>query len=206
MKRPVFLSLSSCVLFGIAAPVLGQHQHEGDVIIGRSSSSRLLFEADLNEIRPLEAVNGLLKGWAGDEPGFEALMEDVPDEGLYKLAPGAQIWLEAISLDPALKAHDPLNPLLLMDSPGDQLFLGNHELHDHVIWHVDSLDAGFNPLQTVWYGTFKLVDKGTTAYSDSDPFTLGFTNAPEPGTLGLLFLGSWAAFRRRGGVRRAVCA
>ena len=202
MKRAILLSLSSCVLFGMAAaPVLGQHQHEGDVIIGRSTSSQLLIEADLDEIRPLEAVNGLLKGWAGEEPGFEALMEDEPDEGFYRLAPGAQIWLEAISLDPALKVHNPLNPLLVIDSPGDQLFLGDHELHDHVIWHVDSLDAGFNPLQTVWYGTFKLVDKGTTAYADSDPFTLGFTNVPEPGTLGLLFLGSWAAFRRRKTVR-----
>ena len=205
MKRGILLWSCLAVTFGVAvAPVVG-HQHEGDVIIGRSGSGRLLFEANLNEIRPLEAVNGLLKGWAGDEPGFEALMEDEPDEGFYRLAPGARIWLEAISLDPALKAHNPLNPLLVVDSPGDQLFLGDHELHEHVIWHVDSLDAGHNPLQTVWYGTFKLVDKGTTAYADSDPFTLGFTNVPEPGTLGLMFLGSWAAFRRRRAVRRAVC-
>lgn len=198
MKRAILLSLSSCVMFGIAtAPVLGQHQHEGDVVIGRSGSGQLKLEADLDHVRVLEDVNGLLNGWAGDEPGFEALLEDEPDEGFYRLASGAQIWLEGISLDPALKVHNPLNPSLLIDSPGDQLFLGDHELHDHVIWHVDSLDTGFNPLQTVWYGTFKLVDKGTTAYADSDPFTLGFTNVPEPGTLGLLFMGSLAALRRR---------
>jgi len=93
MKRGILLWSCLAITFGVAvAPVVG-HQHEGDVIIGRSGSGRLLFEANLNEIRPLEAVNGLLKGWAGDEPGFEALMEDEPDEGFYRLAAGARIWL-----------------------------------------------------------------------------------------------------------------
>ncbi len=204
MKRVSLLLSVPAVLAGITAGPAFAHQHEGDVIIGRSASGQLRFEADLDEPRLLTAVNRLLKGWAADEPGFEALLEDEPDEGFYRLAPGAQIWLEGILLDPALKARNPLNPLLVIDSPGDQLLLGDQELHDHVIWHVDSLDAGYDPLQTVWQGTFRLVDKGTTGYAASEPFSLSFTTVPEPGTLALLLAGSLTAVRRRKAGRAAA--
>lgn len=196
MKNAILMS--SALLAGIvvgASPAPAAHRHEGDVIIGRTGSGQLRFETDLDEIRLLDPVAGLLTGWAGDEPGFEALTEDEPDEDLFRLGTGAQIRLEAVALDPALRVRNPLNPLMMLSSPGDQLLLGDHELHDHVIWHVDSLDPAFDPSRSVWQGTFKLVDTGSTGYADSPLFTLRFA-IPEPSTLALLVAGSLAVRRR----------
>jgi hypothetical protein len=185
------------IYLSAATPSWAQHQHAGDVIIGRSSAGQLKIEADLDEPHLLDAVNGLLKGFAGEEPGFEALTADEPAEDFFMLAPGADIRLEGISLDAALKAHDHLNPLLVIDSAGDQLTLGAFDLHNHVVWHADSLDPAFDPLATEWQGTFRLVDVGTTLYAPSDAFTIRFTNVPEPAAITLLAFGLSALMRRK---------
>ncbi len=198
-RFPVLASLKLLVAF--AAPVWAQHQHEGDIIIGRSSGGVLKIEADLDECRLVQPVSGLLNGWAGDEPGFEAIMEDEPGEDLFRLDAGAQIWLEALSLDPAFKVRNPLNPLQVIDAPGERLLLGRHDLHDHVIWHVDSADVGHNPLETEWHGTFRLLDLGTTAYGASEPFTVCVTNVPEPVSLAMLAPGVVILAARRVGRR-----
>jgi len=197
MKNAILASsaLLAGIIVGAFSASAAAHQHEGDVIIGRTGSGQLRFEADLDEIHLLEPVAGLLQGWAGDEPGFEALAEDEPDEDFFRLGTGAQIWLEAVALDPALRVHNPLNPLLMLSAPGDRLPLGDHELHDHVIWHVDPLDPAFDPGRSIWQGTFKLVDTGPTGYSDSPLLTLRFA-IPEPGTFALLVAGSLAVLRR----------
>jgi hypothetical protein len=197
MKAMSLLSLVSITLFATtAAPTWAHDQHEGDVIVGRSASGQLKVEADIG-LSLLGPVNSLfLKGWAATEPGMESLLADEPLEDFHMLAPGAQISLVGVSLDPAFKVHSPMLDYLIA-APGDQMPLGDNELHEHPTWHIDSQDPGFNPLQTVWYGTFKLVDTGTTGYAASDPFTLTFTNVPAPATLGLLAIGAVAVMRRR---------
>lgn len=197
MKAMSLISIVSIALFAAtAAPTWAQHQHEGDVTVGHSGSGQLKVEAPVG-LNVLDPVNNIvLKGWAGMEPGMESLLADEPLEDFCMLAPGAQISLVGISLDPAFKVHSAMLDYLIA-APGDQLPLGDYELHEHPTWHIDSHDPGFNSSQTVWSGTFRLIDTGTTHYAASDPFTLSFTNVPEPATLGLLTIGALAAMRRR---------
>jgi hypothetical protein len=171
-------------------------QHLDDIIVGRSAAGQLKFEAGLDEVHLLLPVNPPLSGWTGDEPGFDHLEVNEPDEDFFVLGAGAEVWLEGISLDAALRVYrNDLGAAIL--SPGQQILLGDHLLHTHVIWNISSSDPGFDPGQEVWSGTFKLVDKGVTGYAESEPFTLRFTNIPEPATLVMLAAGGLALVRRR---------
>ena len=53
----------------LAAPAVGDHVHE-DVIVGRTAARQLAVEYDFAEDIVLPPVNGVLVGWAGDDPGF----------------------------------------------------------------------------------------------------------------------------------------
>jgi hypothetical protein len=203
MKHHVFWMLT--ILAGLGMTQAAQAHHDGDFIIGAAGAagSQLKFEFDAdilagNEFITLPASESpSIAGWLSDEPGFEALEADEPDEGIYALSEGAQIRLVGVDLDPGLFVRAPSigTPVRISPSPTlGYLALGDHELHTHAVWHVDSSAAGFQP-QTAWYGTFKLVDVGTTGYADSEPFTVGFV--PEPASIFLLAGGAVLALTRR---------
>jgi hypothetical protein len=155
------------------------HQHEGDVIIGFrlgvNDANQLALELEADHATELPPVDGILAGWAGEDPGFESLEEDEPDEGFYALIPGAEIVLDVIGCTSGFKAHTP-GFADRLDSPGDQLILGGPPFHVHLEWHIDSSDPGFDPERHAFSFTAKLLDTGTTAYGPSEPFTLHFTN------------------------------
>ncbi len=204
LKYLRILTLASILAGPAIAPALAHdHQHEGDIIVGRilGTPDQLAMEADLDEPVFCEpsAVPGL-NGWLKDEPGLEALMEDEPDEGFYMLQPGAQVRLEVVSLDAGIKVWNP-ELTQMADAVGEWIDLGDHELHTHMIWHLDS-----DVLGTGWegtlHGTFKLVDVGTTGYTQSESFDMAFTNVPEPMTVGLLVLGGLVMGRRMRGGRQ----
>jgi hypothetical protein len=50
--------------------------------------------------------------------------------------------------------------------------LGSATLHRHAIFIVDGNHAEFDPLRTVWSGTFFFQDVGSTGYTPSAPFTI----------------------------------
>jgi hypothetical protein len=198
-------SLIVALIVGLTAmTALAQHQHEGDFIVGvtgvdKASATTLAFEAP-EEVEHgddilLSPVSGLLNGWTGTDPGFEHLEADEPAEDFYQLLSGASIRLEIISIDPGLKVWES-GLGTLADAAGESILLGDEELHSHATWHLDSdvLGAGWTGTLS---GTFKLVDTGSTGYSDSEQFTMHFTNVPEPATLGLLALGGAAMIARR---------
>ncbi|MEM7166808.1 MAG: hypothetical protein AAF581_15195, partial [Planctomycetota bacterium] len=83
--------------------------------------------------------------------------------------------LEVVSLDPALKAHTP-GFASVLTMPGDSWTMGSPPFDNHPTWHIDSTDAGFDPAQTQWTGTFRIVDTGTTGYTPSTTFDIVFTN------------------------------
>ncbi|HRX87792.1 MAG TPA: PEP-CTERM sorting domain-containing protein [Phycisphaerae bacterium] len=197
MKRPlnwIIACTLALIIFPVAARAGAEHVHDGDIVVGRTGAGALSVEYDFTEPTVLAPVNGLLTGWAGDEPGFDHLETDEPAEDFYILGSGANIVFEIVSIDPALVG----NPLTdALDAPGEQLVLGDETLHRHIDWLIDSTDPAFNPAQTVWEVQFRLLDTGSTQYDASAVYTWGLTNVPEPGAASLLLAGVVLVVRRR---------
>ncbi len=157
-----------------SATLLGQHAD--DIWVGASGGGQLKragLDVDAT-IVVLPPSSGALLGWADNEPGFDRVTVDDPVNDLYRLGSGALIWLEVVQLDEAFRVIDA--SFNVFDQPGEQMLLGDHNLHVHPIWHINSQDAAFEPLRTLWRATFRLVDTGSTGYADSVDFTIRFGN------------------------------
>ncbi len=188
------LGAVSALLLPVAR-VAGQHL---DIEVGRTAAGQLAIEADLDEATLLEAVDGLLRGWSGADPGWEALEADEPEEDLFQLASGANIFLEIVEVDEGLKFWAAAFAALA-DEAGERVPLGGSDLHTHTTFHIDSDVVGTGFRGTL-AATLKLVDTGSTGYADSEPFVMTFTNVPEPGTvmLAMATAGFFVMRRRRG--------
>lgn len=176
--------------------VAGPHQHGGDVVVGRTAKGQLAVEVPVGAPTPLDAVDGFLRGWAGDEPGFMSLAEDEPDEGFFVLGQGAIVGLDLLSIDPALKVWSP-GFVSALTAPGQSFVLGGATFDTHGTFHIDSTDPAFDPGQDVFSATFRVVDTGTTGYAASEPFALAFTPVPEPMTVLLFGVGALGIGGRR---------
>ncbi|MCB9850422.1 MAG: PEP-CTERM sorting domain-containing protein [Phycisphaerales bacterium] len=196
MKRFAYMTMLLAALMPVSAALAGgeeEHEHD-DITVGHSGAGQLKVEFDFSGASELTPVSGLLNGWAGDEPGFAHLEADEPGEDFFTLATGANILFEVVSIDDALVG----NPLTdAIDTAGDQLLLGDEELHKHIDWLINSDDPSFDPLQTVWTVQFKLLDTGATSYDESEVYTWNLTNVPEPATAMLMLVGCAAICRKR---------
>lgn len=191
--RPAHLVVLAS-LFACAGTALAQHHHEGDLVVGRTSAGQLRIEFDFDEPIALPPVDGLLKGWARDDPGFDHLEADEPDEDFLMLGSGAHIRFDVVSFAPAFQAWTPGFAAALRN-PGDSYVFPDGELlHGHLNWHIDALDPRFEPTAGPWTASFRLIDVGTTGYSPSDVYTFMF--APEPSAVALVALGALLVRRR----------
>lgn len=161
----------------------GGHDHEGDFVVGVNGMGQLALEADFDENIFLPAVSGLLNGWANNDPGFLALEEDEPDEDFFVLGAGANVRVEVVVVSPAFQAWTP-GFADRLDEAGDLWTLGGPGFDEHPTWHIDSDSSSFNAQQGKWFFSFRLIDVGSTDYSASPVYTIGFTNidpdAPVP--------------------------
>ncbi|MBU0640762.1 MAG: hypothetical protein KKB50_18005 [Planctomycetes bacterium] len=176
------------VLVGVLTAQVSYAQHEGDIWVGRTSGGQLTIGgfpvAEKRVVLP--PTSGILHGWADNNPGFDHVTTPVPEDDLYPLDAGAEIWLEVVELDPAFRVID--NGFQILDEPGKNTRLGDDYLHVHLTWHIDDTDPAFDELRTLWRGTFILIDNGTTGYATSEPFTVYFMNAElqsKPGDVNL---------------------
>ena len=121
--------------------------HADDAVIGFTvcvdAGNRLGFEFDPGEAFELPEVDGILVAWVGDEPGFNTLQEDEPDEGFFVLAAGANVVLEIVSISPGFNAHPP-GFADVLDVPGGTWDLGAAPFDTHPEWHIDPADPGFD--------------------------------------------------------------
>lgn len=185
------------VAFGQVAPA----QHAGDIWIGRTSSGQLAIDTVCNPgcgLDPANAGEILLTpvdfgGWSNLDPGFDSISADQPaPEDLLRLQPGADVYLrieadppqpdpplEDLLISPALLIYNPVQftffPYEYQGTVFREVRIGNHNLHKHFEWFIDRLDPRFGQAGCDYHLTFRLIDKGTTAYADSEPITLRFT-------------------------------
>ncbi len=156
-----------------------QAQHQGDAWIGHSAAGQLKISpggyVPDDNYTTLAPVNGpLLFGWSDNDPGFDSVSADDPPNDVFMLQPGADIWLEAVTVDPALRMID--GGFQIIDEPGESSLLGDDTLHLHNTWHIDSNHPSYNPDQYLWNATFILRDEGTTSYATSEPLAFTFIN------------------------------
>ncbi len=184
---------------GLAAPATAHDDH-GDITVGRTgitqpTATRLAIEADLDSPVFLAPASGLAAGWTSGHPGFNALAGDEPDERFWTLASGAQVRLEVVSISGGLAVVQPGGGAIA-DAAGESVLLGGATLHAHPTWYAQASTLGSGWTGTLT-ATFRLIDTGTTGYESSDPFTMTFTNVPEPTAAILLGLGALGLVRRR---------
>ncbi len=170
-----------CILTAVAAgwafAASAVRAQDIDIPVGRTAAGQLKVGGfDFADIIPLDPTSGILNGWAENQPGFVSLFVAQPENDWYPLEPGATIWLEVVALDPALQVVTP--GLIVLDQPGEDTFLGNHQFDRHLTWHINSDSPQFETQDCVWEGTFFVRDDGSTNYADSAHFTLRFTNLP----------------------------
>lgn len=149
-------------------------QHAGDVVVGRSAAGQLKiggFIPDENIVL-LPEVSGLFNGWSDNNPGFDRLVTSQPENDFYTLQSGVQVRLEVVQVDPAFQAVTAT--LQIIENPGQRALLGGSTLHTHLTWLINSDHAQFDPLKVLWRAKFKLVDTGTTNYTESELFTFYF--------------------------------
>ncbi|HPF41343.1 MAG TPA: PEP-CTERM sorting domain-containing protein [Phycisphaerae bacterium] len=177
------------------------HAHD-DLVVGVSGAGQLAVEFDFAELIELPEISGgFLQGWGVDDPGFFNLEADEPAEDFFVLGAGADIRFEVVSFDPAMKGWTQ-GFANTFENTGEFFPLGAPDFDEHPFWQIDSADAGYNPLQTQWQATGRLIDVGATGYAPSASFTLTFVPVPEPSTLAILGLSCAAIVTRRG--RRAA--
>jgi len=161
-------------------------QHAGDVAVGRSAAGQLKVKPfDPNgtpSFDPSRGV-GLLtqipdppappESYRASNPGFDANFPGDPNNDYYALDDGASIRLVAYAdMQPAFSVKYSTQTIY---HAGDWITLGSSVLHRHPVFIVDCNDPAFDPVRTLWWGTFILCDVGGTAYADSEPFTLRFS-------------------------------
>lgn len=149
----------------VAAP------HENNIHVGVTNEGVLAVEMAMDHPQALPlSIHPELHGWLGTSPAFEALVR--PDGDLNPIEEGADIHLELISIQPALRLYDhDLEEVTV----GAFLHLGGAGFETHGVYHIDSDDPAYHFEQGVWQLEYRLVDEGTTGYGASAVIMQEFT-------------------------------
>jgi|GEM_PF-1391571 len=176
-----FFALCIAVLLVVEAPA----QHAGDIGVGRNSARQLMIRPyDPNDtpcFDPNEGIGLLVPvpdppapptSFRSTSPGFDANFPPAPEWDYWPLEYGASIRLVAAAdMTPAF--HVKYSTQTIRHA-GDWITLGSYVLHRHPVFIVDCNDPTYDPIRTLWWGTFVLQDVGSTGYTESAPFTLRF--------------------------------
>jgi hypothetical protein len=189
------LNIILCIVAALSPAAAWAGDEELDVEVGVTSGGQLAFPAfdfGVVSLDPVDPGNpfGLI-GYSGQDPGWAA--EGAP-EGLLALADGAEVYVQILSISPALRMLDP-NAGLVDIPAGSSWRLGGPEFDGHPLWLIDRTHPAYDPDAGPWVVTWRLVDQGATQYSPSENGAFSFV--PEPNTLMPLALLTPALLYRR---------
>ncbi len=166
-------------------------QHIGDIWVGITDSDQLkvTFVPEC-EILLTDSGSTIFPGWTNNIPGFDHIVTYDPNSTgeIYPMSGSHDIRLEIVSLTNFVNGDNfqgfhALNNVTfdIADEPGNSIELGSSNLHIHPIFFINNDENNNTWIYSVdpdWVGrvevTFKLTDSGS--YSDSEPFTIVFTN------------------------------
>ncbi|MBL9127569.1 MAG: hypothetical protein JNL97_07980 [Verrucomicrobiales bacterium] len=174
MKTALRVTLLALWLAGGGAPAGAQHV--GDVLVGRNASMQLIATGIPERTRFLAPVSsGPFHGWSGTSLGFDAVIAPDPLNDILPLAPGANIHIEVVSMDPGLSLRSFTAPAqVYADEPGERLRIGSTgNLHYHPIVFIDGTKLGsdFNGLRQA---RVRFLDTGSAAHGVSAVYLLTF--------------------------------
>lgn len=155
---------------GMTGSVFGHGAVE--VLVGRTATNQLAFVSDpgIDEaVHVPRSVFPNLQGYATPGLGFESLLLDAPLDGVFVLAPAAQISVRLVGTDPGLTVYNGFTPL----APGSTIAFGDIPFDNHPLFNIHGSSAG--PGQE-FAARFVLSDASGT-YADSAEFTLLVTPA-----------------------------
>lgn len=139
------------VVMGICTSLVTgvQGQHAGDMVIGSSSVGGGALRIRYDFSVPIRVVPAFQAGgivlYTATNPGFDALLRDEPQEGLYALAAGIQVRLELGRTDSGASIKIGGNTL---DQPGESVTLGSMpNLHVHPEWRAMLREGVGGPLR-----------------------------------------------------------
>lgn len=150
-------------------------QHEGDILIGQTTSMRLgATNLPARTIYLSPVSSGAFQGWSSTVLGFDGIVTNAAN-ALQPLFAGANVFLEVVTIDPGLSLRSFTAPATVFaDDAGERLRIGSTgNLHNHPIIFLDRLVVGtdFTGRRTV---VFRLVDTGTAGLLPSPDFSLNF--------------------------------
>ncbi len=187
-----YSGLILCIVSGHAA---AQHT---DFVVARDASNTLAMEAPDERILTgdvpirLERIeSGPLAGfYALNQPGWESIEADEPDEGLFLLQTPHRVALKRLTWEPGFQMFDAaLQPILENDGDTYEFAQGPPgAIHTDLFF---ALESGSFSIRDEVVGTFQLVDLQST-HTASDPFTLRLRvplNAPAVSTWGVILAG-----------------
>lgn len=191
-----------CALAAFALPVVmasaGPVPHT-DFEIGQdgTASHALVIAGDpdiLSGAEPIELalqVGGPLDGlYAANEPGWESVEVDEPDEGLFTLLTPHQVSLHRVSATPGFAMAD-LFFATILDTDGSSYAFGQDgdgDIHEDLFFTAPALGE--------YTATLQLTDPSGT-HAASEAYTLRFVAVPEPGSLAFLATAVLLGWRRR---------
>jgi len=152
-------------------------QHAGDILIGRTDGKQMVATQLPGRTVYLPAVqSGAFRGWVSSVLGFDGAVSLDPAGQVLPLEPGANVFLEVVTIDPGLSLRSFTAPAtVFVDEPGERLRIGSTgNLHNHPIVFIDSAVVGthFTGDRAV---TFRLVDLGTAAHAVSPEYSVTFS-------------------------------
>jgi hypothetical protein len=188
-----------------------------DLEIASDCSGQLVIEGNpdlfsLTELIPLQHRPDLAEFGPGgtfedyyveNEPGWEGLAVDEPDEGLCALPAGSDVRLVLLNeYAPYDSAVPGLTNWLLINEVGNDVELDLPAPTESVLggpgFHVDFFHAAHSSSSVgdTYSAQYMLTDEAGLL-ADSDPFRLGYEVVPEPSALMMLVLGGTLLNRRR---------
>jgi hypothetical protein len=175
--------LAALAVMLTAGAALAHNEH---MLIGRTADGQLTWSpagVPDGQMTVLAFIppGGPIEGFSAAVPGFSFVVSSSPEDDVYVLEPGANIWVEVLRIDAPLLLVETPSYVIVNDRVPMEMPIGtSSSAHAHPLWLLDTSDPAYDPSRCIWEVTLVLRDKGSTQYADSAPITFRFAAGAEP--------------------------